>query len=468
MALGVEMVLVRAAFVLFLLLLASGVHAEKRVALVIGNGAYGKVSQLPNPTRDAEAIESLLRSANFDLVVAQRDLGNLAMRRSLRDFSDRVRDADIAVLFYAGHGIEVNGANYLIPVDAILERDIDVEDEAIPVDRVIQILEPAKRLRLVILDACRDNPFIHSMKRTISGRSIGRGLAKVDVLTSDTLIAFAAKAGSTALDGDGANSPYTRALLKHLTTPGLDLRLALGRVRDEVLKDTDNKQEPFVYGSLGGNEVVLVPAKALPEVGSTSAPRVAVDYDKEMEIAFWNAVKDSNSADLLQTYVDRYPAGNFVALAKALIEEIRKKQNVTRADGHADSKAGAKPEEKVAIASPSRDVGAEPSRIRLSGHASWSETNCAGRGLPRISISSSPKNGRVEFTTERFSVKVVAPGRSGKCIGTTQTHRVLYYVSVGTPAASDHVSYLVHHERHTVRVECSVDPIANTSQCKRQ
>ena len=236
-------------------------QAEKRVALVIGNGEYAKVGKLPNPTRDASAVEALLRSAKFDVVEAKRDLGAAAMRRALRDFSDKVRDADIAVVFFAGHGIEVNGTNYLIPVDATLERDIDVEDETVPLDRVIQILDQAKRLRLIILDACRDNPFVPSMRRTTSSRSIGRGLARVDVLTSDTLIAFAARAGSTAADGDGSNSPYTLALVKHLATPGLDLRLALGRVRDEVIRHTGAKQEPFVYGSLGGAEIPLVAAK---------------------------------------------------------------------------------------------------------------------------------------------------------------------------------------------------------------
>ena len=242
------------------LLLSTAAHgqAEKRVALLIGNSDYAKVGKLPNPTRDVGAVETMLRAAKFEVVEAKRDLGAAAMRRALRDFSDKVRDSDIAVVFYAGHGIEVNGTNYLIPVDATLERDIDVEDESVPLDRVIQILEQAKRLRLIILDACRDNPFVRSMRRTTTSRSIGRGLARVDVLTSDTLIAFAARAGSTAADGDGSNSPYTIALVKHLTTPGLDLRLALGRVRDEVLKTTANRQEPFVYGSLGGAEIALV------------------------------------------------------------------------------------------------------------------------------------------------------------------------------------------------------------------
>jgi hypothetical protein len=244
---------------LALVSLVSGAEAQKRVALVIGNGAYASVGKLPNPTRDAAALEALFRKAGFDVVEVKRNLGVAALRRALRDFSDHVRDADIAVVTYAGHGIEVNGANYLIPIDAVLERDIDVEDEAVPLERVTQVLQQAKRLRLVILDACRDNPFARSMRRTVAGRSIGRGLAQVEVTGSDTLIAFAAKAGSTAADGDGTNSPYTTALVKHLTTAGLDLRLALGRVRDEVLKTTGNKQEPFVYGSLGGSEIALVP-----------------------------------------------------------------------------------------------------------------------------------------------------------------------------------------------------------------
>jgi uncharacterized caspase-like protein len=148
--------------------------AEKRVALVIGNSAYANVAKLANPSRDAQAMETLLRTAGFDVVQVAGDLGVVAMRRALRDFTDQVRDADIAVVFYAGHGMEVDGKNYLIPVDATLERDIDVEDESIPLDRVVQILEPARRLRLVVLDACRDNPFTRSMKRTVSSRSIGR------------------------------------------------------------------------------------------------------------------------------------------------------------------------------------------------------------------------------------------------------------------------------------------------------
>src|SRR6476659_2312398 len=200
------------------------VCAQTRVALVIGNGAYVKVPRLDNPKNDAAAMEAMFKAAGFSAVVRVNDLGVVAMRRALRDFSDTAYDADIAVVFYAGHGIEVGGVNYLIPTDAVLERDIDARDEAIPLDRVNEILEPVKRLRLVILDACRDNPFARSMRRTIATRTVRSGYGEIDerFLPSNTLVAYAQRAGFTAEDGMGStNSPYTTALLKHLPTPGL-------------------------------------------------------------------------------------------------------------------------------------------------------------------------------------------------------------------------------------------------------
>ena len=231
---------------LTLVLGATPLLAEKRVALVIGNSTYGNVPKLPNPSNDAEAVGILLKSAGFEVVEMRRDLSIADMRRAINNFSDLTQNAETAVVFYAGHGIEVDGVNYLVPVDAKLGRDLDVEDETISLDRILRVLEPAKRLRLVILDACRDNPFSKTMKRTVASRSVGRGLSRVEPATSDTLIAFAAKAGSTASDGDGVHSPFTAALLRHLVTPGLDVRLAFGQVRDDVMKATGNRQEPFV------------------------------------------------------------------------------------------------------------------------------------------------------------------------------------------------------------------------------
>ena len=234
--------------------------ATKRVALVVGNSSYQNVAHLANPINDAATLVATFKKANFDLVTARNDLGALELRRTLREFGDKARDADIAVIYYAGHGLEVDGINYLIPVDAVLERDSDVYDEAIPLDRVLVAVEPAHQLRLVILDACRDNPFAKTMKRTVAQRAVGQGLARVEPESPNTLIAFAARAGSTAADGD-KNSPFAIALSEHLATPGLDLRKAFGFVRDDVLKVTNNKQEPFVYGSLGGEVFSLATGK---------------------------------------------------------------------------------------------------------------------------------------------------------------------------------------------------------------
>jgi uncharacterized caspase-like protein len=233
--------------------------AQKRVALVIGNSAYVNAPPLANPRNDATAVGAMLRNAGF-AVVGTHDLGNLDMRRALRGFADLTRDADIAVVFYAGHGMEAQGTNYLIPTDARLDTDLDIEEEAISLVRIQKALEQASRLRLIILDARRDNPFEKTMKRTLATRAFSRGLAEVEPGTN-TLVAFAAKAGSTALDGAGSHSPFTEALLKHIAIAGLDVRFAFGRVRDEVWQATGKRQEPFLYGSLGGGNVPLVPGQ---------------------------------------------------------------------------------------------------------------------------------------------------------------------------------------------------------------
>jgi len=298
-----------------LLLVCQPAFAEKRVALVLGNSAYQNVPQLTNPINDGAVVAATLKAAGFDVVDSRHDLPAAETRRALRDFADRARDADIAVVYYAGHGMEVDGTNYLIPVDAKLERDTDIYDEALSLDRVLVAIEPATRLRLVILDACRDNPFAKSMKRTLASRGIGQGLGKIEPSSPNMLIAYSAKAGSTALDGDAKNSPFTLALAKHLTTPGLDVRRAFGFVRDEVLKTTGNKQEPFVYGSLGGDDVPLVPAaKAAP---STPAPNPQAEARRDYELALQIGNKDALSAFLAQ-----YPDGFYANLAKIQIARI--------------------------------------------------------------------------------------------------------------------------------------------------
>src|SRR5258707_10722034 len=168
----------------------------------------------------------MLKKASFDVVESRRDLKYMEMRRALRDFTDKARGADIAVIYFAGHGLEVDGVNYVVPVDATLERDADADDEAIALNRILLAAEPATRLRLIILDACRDNPFAKKMKRTIASRSLGRGLAHVEANKPKTFIAFSPQEGSTPPDGDGQNSPFLAGLGENLIKPRLDIRQA--------------------------------------------------------------------------------------------------------------------------------------------------------------------------------------------------------------------------------------------------
>jgi hypothetical protein len=285
--------------------------ADGRVALVIGNSKYQNVPSLPNPANDAGAIALLLKRAGFDTVEMHENLNVQEMRRAVRDFSARTNDAEIALIYYAGHGMEVGGINYLVPIDATLRRDIDVEDETVSLDRLLQVTEPAKRLRLIILDACRDNPFVSTMARTMVSRAIGRGLARVEPTTSNSLIAYAAKAGMTAADGGKTHSPFTSALLKYLVVPGLDIRLAFGQIRDDVMKATSNKQEPFVYGSLGGSIVTLASLSkeeriALPEPDPDSI--AARDYEAAAKVG---------TNDAWDTFLRKYPTGFFSDLARA-------------------------------------------------------------------------------------------------------------------------------------------------------
>jgi uncharacterized caspase-like protein len=289
--------------------------AGNRVALVIGNSAYKNAAPLSNPVNDAAIVEATLKNAGFDVVQTRRDLQAIEMRRTLRDFADQARDADVAVIYYAGHGMEIEGTNYLIPVDATLERDTDVYDEAFSLDRVMLAIEPARQLRLVILDACRNNPFSEKMKRTVGSRSISRGLARIEPATANTLVAFAAKAGSTASDGNSKNSPYAAALVKYIGTPGLDLRRVFGFVRDDVMKATGNRQEPYVYGTLGGDDVPLVPAKETAKEPTREpakeaakeavpSPTLRSEIRRDYELALQVGNKDA-----LNFFIVQYPDG---------------------------------------------------------------------------------------------------------------------------------------------------------------
>jgi tetratricopeptide (TPR) repeat protein len=225
---------------------------ERRVALVLGNSDYKAAATLPNPRRDAEAVAAALRGVGFEVTLAG-DLSRDKLVDALRAFAAASEKADWAVIYFAGHGIELGGVNYLVPVDARLVADRDVQFEAVPLDQVLGAVEGARKLRMVLLDACRENPFARRMQRTLAARSVGRGLARIEP-GPGTLVAYAARDGQVALDGDGQNSPFAASLVKLLKRPGLEVNKLFRLVHDDVMDATGNRQEPYTYGALPGRE----------------------------------------------------------------------------------------------------------------------------------------------------------------------------------------------------------------------
>ena len=235
--------------------------AGARVALVIGNGAYEHVSGLPNPTRDAADMAIALRSIGFEVTELQ-NAGKNAFEAALDDFSEAAAGADFAIIYFAGHGIEVDHQNYLIPTDAELATDRRLRREAISLDEVLETLEGVEGIRMVLLDACRNNPFAASMKVTSASRSIGWGFSPVEAAVNGTVISYSARAGTVAADGAGRNSPFATALLANITRPGLEINFLFREVRDSVLTATHGVQEPYFAFSLSRKAVYLVPPAA--------------------------------------------------------------------------------------------------------------------------------------------------------------------------------------------------------------
>ena len=253
-----------------------GLHATpaqaRRVALVIGNADY-KVGPLANPVSDAAAVaEAFEKQLKFDKVILRRDLGAEAFRAALLELSRETSGADLGVVYFAGHGIETGGKNFLIPVDATLAKSSALALEAIPLDAVLEQLDGVRKLRLVILDACRNNIFGLSGAK----RSLSRGLARIEP-EGNMLVAFAAREGTAADDGKGRHSPYTAALLKHIATPGLEINLLFRRMRTDVLAATGGEQQPAEYHSLGDKEIFLVPPLAAPLAPKVEPPPGAVE-----------------------------------------------------------------------------------------------------------------------------------------------------------------------------------------------
>ena len=314
-------------------MLAPGVaSAAERIALVIGNSVYQHVSALPNPGNDAADLGASLRRLGFD-VTAVPDAGLAELTRALRQFARRSSGVEVALVFYAGHGMEMDGVNYLVPVDARLERDTDVKFDTVPLDRVLEATRGAA-LRVVILDACRNNPLAASMQRTDATRSISRGdFAPLNErqLGGEMLVAYAAAEGTVAADGAGRNSPYTAALLAHLEQP-LEIGTMFRRVRAQVLTSTAQKQRPHEYQSLlsehylAGAPTVMAeptPPPAVTQGGPDTPTQPIQQREAWQEVVFWESVRESEVAADFEEFLGLWPQGIYAPLAESRLRRLR-------------------------------------------------------------------------------------------------------------------------------------------------
>jgi peptidoglycan hydrolase-like protein with peptidoglycan-binding domain len=316
---------------------ADAARADRRIAFVVGNGAYKNVAQLPNPPIDAKAMAGVLRNVGFE-VVEGTNLTRDKMTEKLLEFGKKAQGADVAVFFYAGHGIAISGTNYLLPIDADIKSEMDVKlGAAINIDLTLDQTMSDAKVKLVFLDACRDNPFAAKIKSNASTRSVSVGSGLAEMKSGEgTLIAFATGPGQTALDGqEGTNSPFTRALIAHITTPGVEIQQAMTEVRAQVNEETNKGQLPWGHTNLIGS-VYLNPA-ATPAPGAaaagpaSSAPAQVASNSSgnDIELEFWRSVKESNKPEELNAYLSNYPNGQFKSLALARIASLENGPSTT-------------------------------------------------------------------------------------------------------------------------------------------
>jgi uncharacterized caspase-like protein len=308
--------------VICLALTAGAAQAEKRVAFVVGNGTYKNVAPLPNPSVDAKAMASALRNVGFE-VVEGSNLTRDKMTERLLDFGKKAQGADVALFFYAGHGIAIGGTNYLLPIDADIKSEMDVKlGAAINIDLTLEQTMGDAKVKLVFLDACRDNPFAAKIKSNAATRSVNVQTGLAEMKSGEgTLIAFATGPGQTALDGqEGANSPFTRALLANLTQPGMEIQQAMTKVRAQVNEETNKGQLPWGHTNLIG--AVYLNGAPAPGAVAAAAPSATASKASDVELEFWRSIKESNKPEELNAYLTNYPNGQFRSLALSRIASL--------------------------------------------------------------------------------------------------------------------------------------------------
>ncbi len=321
-----------AALTLCVFIASDAFAKENRVALVIGNADYEHVANLPNPSNDAKDIAAALGRLGFEVTI-KADLDYREMRLALRDFADASRSADKVIIYYAGHGIEIENNNYLIPVNAELRSDLDVDFEAIRLDLVVNSIAQSPGLKIVLVDACRNNPFVTDMIRTSATRSVGQGLARID--PGGVLVGYSARGGTLALDGDGRNSPYASALLTHLEEPGLEVGKMFRKVRDSVFQATEGYQEPFTYGSLPGSDLFLkepLPPDPTKQMSEAEIAVAAAQINSELASDYIQA-ESHGTVYSWEKFLEKYKAHSehyLVAFAKDKLDVLQSEAEAKR------------------------------------------------------------------------------------------------------------------------------------------
>jgi uncharacterized caspase-like protein len=399
---------------------------QARLALIIGNAAYPD-SPLRNPINDARAIAGRLRELGFD-VIAKENLGRDEMHAALREFSRRLDRSGVGLFYFAGHGMQIKGRNYLIPVDAAIESEEEVPYRGVDAGEVLDRMEGARtRTNIVILDACRNNPFQRHF------RSRRQGLAEMDA-PSGTLIAFATAPGSVAADGEGSNGLYTKHLLEQIKEP-LPVEQMFKRVRIAVTQETRDLQVPWESSSLK-EDFFFRPGQGAALAAAPPAPEI---HETVLELAFWDAVKNSTRAADYSAYLEQYPAGRFAALARVRFHAFAEPAPIVKPmTPQASPVAPVVPAPQAALSRPRREgatppllpAGVDVTAIAFSSDSRWLAT-ASGDGKVQIFGAA---NG---FALKRFDLDIhptalgVSPDGAMLAVGTREGATVLLDVASG-------------------------------------
>jgi uncharacterized caspase-like protein len=384
---------------------------DKKVALVIGNSRYAHAVALANPADDARLMAATLRRTGFD-VVEGIDLGYAAMRDAINRFTENAYDANVALVYYAGHGMQVNGKNYLVPIDAELTAAAHLRTRTVQIDDFLAALPPDPAVGIVILDACRDNPLSRTMASFFPQNRSNSvvGLAPIDIKPADVgtggiLIAYATDPGAVAFDGKGVNSPYTIALARHLAVPGLEIQSALTRVRSEVTAETSGRQRPWHNASLG-REVFLGGEPPKPQANVAAAPAQPPAQSLtgqgpsawDIEQRIWDEASKRNTMAHYEAYLKQFPNGSFAYLARLNMEQL-----------NGSGAAVSSPE-------PPRSTGAEPSKTALSSVQPVAPPAAA----PVVQQPAPPKG-----QTQSAAATPSTPAPAGQDVGTELTEAAI-------------------------------------------